>query len=214
MPRFSYSLLLSIAFASTAVMADDPLQRITGSRVVEGWEKKSSAGQKPRSKDIFAETSGFQRLFRDDESASLLDGWFALSDPTYLTLKRTFETTKYYFAMKKSFQTPNNAGVAIEVIVPHPSLRDSARYNLIEKYADLEPPKLKPTFSEMRTVAGRKAEYRELERTMEKPAICSLYFKLDHEVRVVMYSTCKNVEAMESVANLLSFDRLEGQLNS
>jgi hypothetical protein len=209
--KFTLVFLLSLVLIGNAG-ADDPLKRITGSRVVEGWEKKSV--DKKHSRDIFAETSGFERLFRNDESASLLDGWFALSDPRYITLKRSYETTKHYFAMKKSFQTPDNAGVAVEVIVPHPSLRDSATFNLIEKYADLEPPKVRTSFSEPRQIAGRKAEYRELERVMEKPPICSYYFKLKYEVRVVMYSTCKNVEAMEGVAKLLSFDRLEGQLGS
>lgn len=195
--------------------AEDPLAELLQSKTLKktlGKPSKNRSKMKYPLQPWFRPDSALENLFSNAEFAPKLIEWLKPTDPVYQTGKPriSFERTHVH-ADALILDRKRQSMFQLTVLVPHPAFATMIEGNIVEDFAQREPPSLKTTSSqdlESHGVKGIKYHLRS-ER-------CSGLFKIAQGTWIELRSVepCGQDNALAALAEQLDLPLFEQKLQS
>lgn len=211
MKRLLYitTVLLSIAGWFPAQASD--LEEIIKSQEIKKYDLQSQKSvHHLTSKRYLDPEANFSQIFLNTDGPKLINLWFSVpATGEYRTgLQQKFYRTEYVQTIRE-YLTRADANLRVEVLVPHPRSRETARFGLVEDFALRSPPKLTVEFTEDISISGHPGKLYTL-----PDGNCQINLNLDKATLVVFSSECKNNDDLISLANKFSYQRFLMKLNT
>lgn len=215
--KFNISItLLIFAWLSLACSANckaDTLTELLRSPTKQEFDEQSGKFRsKTRDKDYWVDPdSNYGSLFSNYKSPEKLIHWISDSAIGYVRFELKAKKFPEYIQGSAQFTLRgSNQPFFLEILVPHPRYSTSARFNLIEAFADREPPKLQVQSSKSVKVRGKDAQFFQVD-----PKKCSVLIKAPrHSLVVATNDHCDKPNDLIYFVNSLDVGRLFKNLDS
>ena len=202
-------LLISAILVASSVSAET-LDDLINSREFTTLKKKLNRKKAHSLDTVWLDNSSNKGLiFTSLDGARFVETWLALSSKKYKLVNRSGEMRDELLISKRRYQSPTNKLIMVRTVLPHPHYETMAKFNLLNEFAELEPPKVNAEYTEELQIGERPAAFYHL-----KDCTCSILLKLEHETRVYLNTACENSKEMKELATLFSYDRFVKKLNS
>lgn len=209
-------LSLLVFICPALALGQNDLQDITDSQVMRQWEGEARIGRANQNKGEkwLPELHNFSRVFRTQESVALIDSWLGLKDLSFKQVRANHLLMTEYARSYRLFKSLRNNLIVLEVYIPHPRHEFLANFNLITAFAELEPPRLDPEYTEDIIIQQQAGHLHQHRQVLNKPKVCSILLKLNKGTRINIVSRCTATKDMIELANQLSLERFKKKLAS